>query len=154
MSRSDEKPPVTAKAAPRRGGMGQGPMGMGAPVEKAKDLKGSLRRLVRFLSPYRIGILAVLVAAVLSVAFNIAGPKILGRATNVLFNGVMSRVVTNQLSETFGGTVPAWMDKDTLLLMLDTFGDEKLTAMANQPGGAVPAEVAKQVLAEIGRAHV
>ncbi|HEY5465856.1 MAG TPA: hypothetical protein VIL27_02360, partial [Clostridia bacterium] len=122
MSRKEKRPLVSGVAAstatadapvpvPRarrapRGPMG-GPMGMGGPpVEKAKNFKGTLRRLLGFLRPYRLGITAVMIAAILSVAFSIAGPKILGRATNTLFDGVMSRVVTKQLSDAFGGTVP------------------------------------------------
>ncbi len=144
MSRSESSPKPASTRRPPRGPMG-GPMGMGTPVEKAKNFKGTLRRLVRYLAPYRVGLVAVLVAAVLSVAFNIAGPKILGRATNILFNGVMSNVVTGQLEKSFGGTVPAWMDKETLLLMLETIGSDELTAMANQPGGADPAAAAAYV---------
>ena len=161
MSRKDKRPLASGAAVstdtaaapvPRarkgpRGPMG-GPMGMGGPpVEKAKNFKGTLRRLLGYLRPYRLGITAVMVAAILSVAFSIAGPKILGRATNTLFDGVMSRVVTKQLSDAFGGTVPSWLDKGTLLLMLDTLGDKELVAEAQSPAGIDPAAASAKILA-------
>lgn len=70
--------------------MGRGPGNLGRPTEKAKDFKGSLRRLVGFLRPYRASILAVLGMAVLSTLFSVVGPKILGNAITILFNGVAS----------------------------------------------------------------
>ncbi|MCP5453333.1 MAG: ABC transporter ATP-binding protein [Spirochaetaceae bacterium] len=63
------------------------------PGEKAKDFKGTMRRLVSYLRPYRGAILFVLVMAVLSTAFSIAGPKILGRAITLLFEGVIGSAV-------------------------------------------------------------
>jgi len=123
-------------------------MGMGAPAEKARDFKGTMRRLLSFLLPYRNGLLAVLLASVLSVVFSIAGPKIMGRGTNILFNGVMSRVVTGQVADAFGGTVPDWMDKDTLLRMLGTLGSDELAGMAQSPAGVDPAAVSAAILAQ------
>ncbi len=70
--------------------LGRGPGTMGRPTEKAKDFKGSLRRLVGFLRPYRTSIMAVLGMAVLSTLFSVVGPKILGNAITILFNGVVS----------------------------------------------------------------
>jgi len=71
-------------------GPGHGPGGgLGMPVEKAKDFKGTLKRLVGYLKPYRPAILAVLGMAVLSTAFSVAGPKILGSSITILFEGVM-----------------------------------------------------------------
>jgi ATP-binding cassette subfamily B multidrug efflux pump len=65
--------------------------GMGMPVEKALDFRVSLRRLLRMLRPDRAGVLAVGLLAVVSVALNVVGPKILGAATDLVFNGVISR---------------------------------------------------------------
>jgi len=71
-------------------GPGHGPGGgLGMPVEKAKDFKGTLKRLVGYLKPYRASILVVLGMAVLSTVFSVAGPKILGTSINILFEGVM-----------------------------------------------------------------
>ncbi len=62
---------------------------MGRPVEKAKDFKGTLKRLIGYLKPYRVKLFAVLLAAVLSTVFSIVSPKIMGKATTKLFEGAM-----------------------------------------------------------------
>ncbi|GGD93055.1 ABC transporter ATP-binding protein [Paenibacillus nasutitermitis] len=69
-----------------------GPGGMGMPVQKAKDFKGTLRRLTGYLRPHRFALLIVLITAVLSTVFSILGPKIMGKATTELFAGVMGRI--------------------------------------------------------------
>ncbi len=75
---------------PRKGPMGAhggGPMtGAG---EKAKDFKGTVKRLVRYLSRHKVPIILVMIFAVASTVFLILGPKILGNVTTELFNGVM-----------------------------------------------------------------
>ncbi|MGN1385588.1 MAG: ABC transporter ATP-binding protein [Bacillus sp. (in: firmicutes)] len=70
-------------------GAGFGPRGgPGAPIQKAKDFKGTLKRLVGYLKPYKVRLLTVLIAAILSTVFTILGPKILGKATTKIFEGV------------------------------------------------------------------
>jgi len=74
------------------GFMGRGPMGgMGMPVQKAKDFKGTLKRLLGYFMPQKYRLLAVLTAAVISTIFTIVGPKILGLATTKLFEGLLLR---------------------------------------------------------------
>jgi len=63
------------------------------PGEKAKDFKGTTRRLVSYLRPHLPAILFALVMAVLSTVFSIAGPKILGQAITLLFEGVARSAV-------------------------------------------------------------
>ncbi|WP_306220124.1 ABC transporter ATP-binding protein [Cohnella sp. WQ 127256] len=75
---------------PMGGGMGGG--GMGMPVQKAKNFKGTLRRLMGYLRPQRTKLLAVLITAVLSTAFAIYSPKVLGNATTILFDGMMGKL--------------------------------------------------------------
>lgn len=78
----------------KRGGMRRGPMGhggMGA-GEKAKDFKGTIKKLVRYMSVYKIQMLFVAIFAIGGTIFNIAGPKILGKATTEIFNGLVSKV--------------------------------------------------------------
>lgn len=78
---------------PQAGGS-RGPMGgpqMGMPVEKAKDFKGTLKRLLGYLKPRKYQLIAVLVMAILSTVFTILGPKIMGRATTSLFESLMGR---------------------------------------------------------------
>lgn len=71
----------------------KGPMGHGRmPAEKAKDFKGSMKKLAKYLSAYKIYLLLVLIFAVGSTVFSIVGPKILGNATTEIFNGLVSKV--------------------------------------------------------------
>jgi ATP-binding cassette subfamily B protein len=63
----------------------------GGPVEKALDFKGSLARLLRLLRPQQWTLYGVVVLGVISVALSVVGPKILGKATDLIFAGVASR---------------------------------------------------------------
>ena len=72
-----------------RGRMRRGP---GAPVEKAKDFKGTMKKLLQYLGAYKISIVAVIIFAIGSTVFNIVGPKILGRATTEIFKGLVRKV--------------------------------------------------------------
>lgn len=76
---------------PRRGGPMGGPMAM-MPGAKAKDFKGSVKKLAAYLSPYKFRILAVVLFAIGSVIFTIVGPKVLARATNELYSGIMGKL--------------------------------------------------------------
>ena len=72
--------------------MGHGPMhGMGA-GEKAKDFKGTLKKLLHYLSMFKVQMFFVFLFAVGGTVFNIVGPKILGKATTEIFNGLVSKV--------------------------------------------------------------
>lgn len=75
----------------RRGG-GRHGMAMAMPVQKAKDFKGTLRRLFIYLNPHRLRLLTVFFAAILSVIFSIVSPKIMGKATTKLFEGMMMKI--------------------------------------------------------------
>ena len=75
---------------PPLGGPGKGPKG---PVEKAKDFKGTTKKLVNdYLSKYKLAILIVMIFAVGSTIFYIVGPKILGNATTEIFNGLVNKL--------------------------------------------------------------
>ena len=78
------------KGMKRPGGMGGGHVKMGQ--EKAKDFKGTMKKLISYLSPYKLAILLVIVFAIGSSVFNIVGPKILGNATTKIFEGLVSKV--------------------------------------------------------------
>ena len=71
-----------------------GPMGGGAMAggEKPKEFKKTLGKLVKYLSKYHVAIIIVMVFAVGSTVFNVVGPKILGKATTEIFNGLMSKI--------------------------------------------------------------
>ena len=68
---------------------GPGPIAGG---EKAKDFKGTMKKLMGYLGSYRLPILFVVVFAIGSTVFNIAGPKILGKATTEIFNGLIGKI--------------------------------------------------------------
>ena len=72
--------------------MGGGPHGGMGAGEKAKDFKGTIRKLMKYLSEYKIGLIFVLLFAIGSTIFNIAGPKILGKATTEIFTGLVGKV--------------------------------------------------------------
>lgn len=80
----------TRPGGSHEGGFRGGPMGpMGRPAEKAKDFKGTFRRLLGYLKPRRFRLLIVLLFAVLSTLFSIVSPRIMGKATTKLFEDLM-----------------------------------------------------------------
>jgi ATP-binding cassette subfamily B multidrug efflux pump len=83
--------------APKRpaGGMGGGPMMMGGKVEKAKDVKGTTKKLIKLLKPYTIALFFVFLFAVASTVFTVVGPKILGQATTILVEGMMKKITNS-----------------------------------------------------------
>jgi len=100
-----------------RRGPGMGRPGMGAPPERSKDFRGTLRRLFARLRPERTRLLIVLAFGVASVGFLVAGPKILGNATNVLFDGVV------------GKQFPAGVTKAQAVALLRAHGQGQLASM-------------------------
>ncbi|MCY9693755.1 ABC transporter ATP-binding protein [Paenibacillus alginolyticus] len=103
-----EKAPSQAGVNPGhfgRGGMG----GMGMPVQKAKDFKGTIRRLSSYMRPFRVSIIFVLIAAVLSTLFSIISPKLMGNATTILFEGSIAK---------FKGVAGAKIDFDAIFQII------------------------------------
>lgn len=84
-----------AKRIPKRqrnsSGNHGGP-GIMPPGEKAKNLKGTMGKLLGFMGPYKIGLVFVVLFAIGSTVFTIVGPKILGNATTEIFNGMLSKI--------------------------------------------------------------
>ena len=76
------------KQTPRR----RGPGGGMAPAEKAKDFKGSISKLMQYIGRYKIAILAVMIMASASTVFTVIGPKVLGKATTGLSEGLMKKI--------------------------------------------------------------
>lgn len=137
--RAPERPRVPAgtpgAAAPR----GPGGMMMGAPVEKSIDFRGSVRRIAAMLAPERARILSVAAFSVVSVTLAVLGPRILGAATNVIFNGVIGRAL------------PAGATKEQAVAVLrasgrDTFAD-MVSAMDVVPGAGVDFDRLASILA-------
>jgi ATP-binding cassette subfamily B protein len=117
---------LETKPQRRRGG-GGGRRAM--PVEKAKDFKGTLKRLIAYLKPQAVPLLMVIIFTALSVIFTIFAPRIMGEATNELFEGVMSKYL------------PADMTKEQAIAELKAKGQdqlaEMLSAMDVTPGKGV-----------------
>ncbi|MCC2319908.1 ABC transporter ATP-binding protein/permease [Cellulomonas xiejunii] len=97
--------------------------GLGMPGQKSMDFRGSLRRLLTVLRPERARLLAVLVLGALSVAAAVAGPKLLGNATDVLFEGVVSRQL--------GQVVPAGASQSQAVEALRAAGQEQLADLVS-----------------------
>jgi ATP-binding cassette, subfamily B, multidrug efflux pump len=113
-------------------------MGM-APPAKPKDFRASFRRLLGRLHPERRKLVLVVVLAVVSVAFTIVGPRILGHATNVLFEGVVSE------------RLPPGVSQQQAVAGLEAQGQtqlaEMLSSMTLTPGAGVDyAEIARILL--------
>nr|WP_235900863.1 ABC transporter ATP-binding protein [Inconstantimicrobium porci] len=73
------------------GGGHHGPMAGIRATQKAKDFNGSLKRLLKYLSPYKLRLIIVFLTAILSTVFSIYSPKVLGKATTRLFQGVVMK---------------------------------------------------------------
>lgn len=71
-----------------RGPMGHGRMG----GEKAKDFKGAMKKTLNYMGRYKIRMIVMLLFAIAGTIFTIVGPKIMGKATTELFNGLVARV--------------------------------------------------------------
>lgn len=70
-------------------GMGHGKH---ASNEKAKDFKGTMKKLIKYLAEYKVGLFFVAIFAIGSTIFNILGPKVLGKATTEIFNGLVRKI--------------------------------------------------------------
>ncbi len=108
------------------------------PVAKSKDFRGSFRRLLGELRPEALRIVVVLVLAVVSVTFAIIGPKLLGEATNIIFEGVV------------GQQIPAGLTQEQVVAGLRAQGQtqlaDMLAAMHISPGDGVDFAALAQIL--------
>lgn len=99
----------------RRGGpMGHGPMG--GKFEKPKDFKGTFSKLLNYLRPYRIRLIIVIMFAIGSTIFTIRAPKILGKATTKIFEGLMEK-----LSGVSGGGIDFQYILNVILLLIGLY---------------------------------
>ncbi|WP_280462903.1 ABC transporter ATP-binding protein [Nocardia carnea] len=110
----------------------------GAPDAKPKSFKPSLKRLVGRLAPERMLVAIIVALGVVSVVLNIAGPYLLGKATNLIFDGVVGR------------QLPAGLSKEEAIAGLraqgqDTFAD-MLSGMAVVPGAGIDFDAVGRVL--------
>ncbi len=86
---------------------GRGPMGHGMqPGEKPKDLKGSLGKLLSYIGNFKAAIIVVMIFAAASTVFNVIGPKILGKATTALSEGLIAKIQgTGSIDFTYIGQI-------------------------------------------------
>lgn len=135
--RSEEERAAEARRGPaavRRGPF----MQMGAPAEKASNFGPSARRLIARLAPYRAQVILVLVLSISSVVMTAVGPKILGRATDLIFSGFI------------GGKLPAGATKESVLAGMRSSGQTRiadvLQGMDIVPGRGIDMNALGQVL--------
>ncbi len=95
-SNSAPRTPKSPPPATLGMGMGRGPM-MGGPAEKPKNFKGTMRTLLKYLRPFRLSIVAVLIFAIASTIFAVVSPKILGNVTNKVATGYIDGMVYDQV---------------------------------------------------------
>jgi ABC-type multidrug transport system, ATPase and permease components len=136
-----------ARRPPARGFGGGGPFGGGGlPPEKPKDLKGSFRRLAGTLRPEAALIVLVIALAVLSVSCSVVGPKILGNATDILFNGVV------------GEQLPAGVTQQQAVDALRAAGQTEqadlLASMTVTPGVGVDFSALRNVLLLVATVYI
>src|SRR3954469_1356715 len=96
---NNQQRPAAAQARPM-GPMGRGPMMMG--TQKARDFKGTMRKLIQYLSAYKLQIVIVIIFSIASTVFTVVGPKILGMATTKLFEGVIGQLTGTGAGIDFG----------------------------------------------------
>jgi ATP-binding cassette, subfamily B, multidrug efflux pump len=132
---------------PQAGPRGGGPfMGLSAPVERSKDFRGTLRKLLARLRSERPVLAVVVVLGSLSVVFSVIGPKITGNAMNVIFDGVL------------GKALPAGLQKEQAVELLRARGQgslaDVLAASNAVPGAGIDFTALAQVLALAVLAYV
>lgn len=105
--------------------MSHGPHGHGmAPGQKAKNFRGTWRRLLVQLRPERWRLGAVLVLTIIAVILNVVAPKVLARATNILFAGLLGTILER-------AGVPAGLQGDQLQRVLASSGQDRITDMVS-----------------------
>jgi ATP-binding cassette subfamily B multidrug efflux pump len=124
---------------PRRGPGSGGPFGgMGVPVEKSMTFGKSAKRLLRRLSPHRFRVAFVVLLGVASVVFTVLGPRLLGEATNLIFEGFIS------------SSLPTGVTKQQVIDQLRAAGDDQradlLSGMDLHPGTGIDFSALQDVL--------
>lgn len=126
-----------------RGPMG-GPMGghgMGMAGEKARDFRGTMKKIVRYLGRYRVSVAVVLAVAAGSAVFSIIGPKILGKATTRLFEGIMAKLAGT-------GTIDFGYIGYIVLVVLGLY---LISALANYVQGWIMAGISAKITYQFRR---
>ena len=109
--------------------------GPGVPGEKAKDFKGTIKALLKYMGRYKIAVAAIMVFAAVSTVFNVIGPKILGEATTELFNGLIAKL-------TGAGGIDFGKIGSILLMLMGLYG---LCALLSFLQGLLMTEVSQRM---------
>ncbi|HWH98251.1 MAG TPA: ABC transporter ATP-binding protein [Pseudolysinimonas sp.] len=113
-SKTSETTATPPRPVPQRGPGGGGPFGgIGLPVEKSRNFGPSAKRLIGRLRPQAIPVVFVVVLGVVSVVFAVLGPKVLGMATNLIFEGAIS------------SQLPDGVTKEQVIAGLEASGDRQ-----------------------------
>lgn len=132
-----------ANKSHRRGPGGHGPGGPGGmgSVEKAKDFKGSITKIFKYMSRYKFQLIAMFIFAIGGTIFSIVGPKILGKATTELANGIIDKIA---------GTGGINFDKITKIL-LTVMGLYGVSALFSYIQGIIMAGISNKVTYNLRR---
>ncbi|MBN2260612.1 MAG: ABC transporter ATP-binding protein [Clostridiales bacterium] len=117
-------------------GMGRGHGPMGAVGPKAKNFKGTMKKLIEYLRVYKVQFVIVFIFAIASATFGIVGPKILGKATTKIFEGVMGMIAGTSTGIDF-----AYVG-NIVLILLGLYG---LSALFNYIQRYIMAGISNQV---------
>ncbi len=112
---------MSEKRKEQRQGKHKGPMGeppMGRPVEKAKDFKGTIKRLMHYLKPREFQIIMVFLMAALSTVFAILSPKIMGKALTKLFDGIIAKHMALKINKPVPAIDYAYITRILIILIL------------------------------------
>ncbi len=144
---SEQAKPQGGGRGPARGPMRRGPMGGHGPGghmmpgEKAKDFKGTIRKLISFMGRFKVALAVVLLFAVGSTVFTIIGPKVMSTATTELFNGIVAKI---------GGTGD--INFDTIAnILLFTMGLYLLSAACSFVQGWIMSSISQRTCYELRR---
>ena len=118
---SDRKPASAGTGLPGPGGRGQG-----ARIEKAKDSKKTVRRLLAYLSPYRWALISVFVLVILENGLGLAGPALMGRALDVLLRFGEVQAVVPTLAAMLGVYAAAWAAGSVQAIVVARFSQQAM----------------------------
>ncbi len=125
----------------RRGPRPHGPMGRMMPGEKAKDFKGTMKKMLSFMGRFKVQLIVVLLFAIGSTVFNIVGPKVLSEATTELFSGIVAKI---------GGDGGINFDRVAQILLF-TLGLYLLSAACSFVQGWIMSSVSQRTCYELRR---
>ncbi len=135
--RSEEDKAAEARRGPAGGPPARGPMAMGRPTESSMDFVPSARRLLARLRPHRLRVVVVVALGVVSVALAAVGPRVLGRATDLIFSGFV------------GSSMPAGATRDQAIAAARADGStmaDLLTGVDFTPGQGIDVAALANVL--------